>query len=418
MWFASSVLFLFPVLALTTRFGLTLIQLLMLVTCLWLSSRDKFGFYRKNFSVLTWILAGFIGFFVVSLGRMLLAGAPFSMLDGPSRVLFGLSCIGFVGMLNPRPRYFWLGLCIGAIAAGLLAMSEQFHFDGLGGVSLLRIRAEGFTHHAITFGDLSLAMGLMALCALGEFRGSRLALLPVVAVMFGLIASILSGSRGGWMALVFAIFALLRYGRDVHGQVLVRAIFIIVVALVIACLVPQTGVSGRMLEALSDIRLYFSAGNVTTSVGVRLELWKASWLMFLQHPFIGVGRDQFFDSLQLLYQQGQVTLVPNPVINSSSHNDILYFLATGGLLDFSFFVLIYGAPLIFFLRRLRNPLCPRRSEALAGLLLVLCFFDFGLTDTMFWLMMPKIFYSMMVCTLIGFCLSSTAVATSQPQSPR
>ena len=96
--------------------------------------------------------------------------------------------------------------------------------------------------------------------------------------------------------------------------------------------------------------------------------------------------------------------------NSTPHNDVLNTLVTGGLLDLSFLLLIYIAPFTFFMRTLRNGPPAAAAPALAGLLLVICFIVFGLTDVMFWLMLTKVFYATMVAVLVGFCL----VARSAP----
>ncbi|MBI3229278.1 MAG: O-antigen ligase family protein, partial [Burkholderiales bacterium] len=180
-----------------------------------------------------------------------------------------------------------------------------------------------------------------------------------------------------------------------------------IAVLALAYVVPATGVAHRVDEALSDIQRYMRNQDATTSVGIRLELWKASWMMLSDHPWLGVGRDQFRPALLALAAQGRLPLSP-ALEFSSSHNDALHFLATGGLLDFSFLLLLYGAPLVFFARVWRQAQQQadhvRAEAALAGLVLVLCFIGFGLTDVMFWLMMTKVFYVMMVGVLAGFCL--------------
>ena len=84
-------------------------------------------------------------------------------------MLFGLACIGVFYHLKPQVHHFWLGLCYGTIGAALLAL-WQVQFGGMW-------RAEGFAHHPITFGDLALAMGLMAICSLNT--SPRLRYLPV-----------------------------------------------------------------------------------------------------------------------------------------------------------------------------------------------------------------------------------------------
>lgn len=393
--FASVVMFMMPALALTTEFGMGLTLVLVVLGCAWSANKGCLPFYSSNARPLALIYAGFGGYFLVSLLRMLYFKQGLHSLDGPSHLLFCLVCIGFVVYFRPAIHGLWLGICTGAIASGAYATVERLVY----GVD----RAVGATHHAITFGDLALALGVMSLCAISEFRKTRLALLPVAGLLCGLLASVLSGSRGGWVALILLPLPLLRYGQAIHGRRIAHALVLIAALCVAIYFLPMSGVAVRMAEAGADMRLYFTHADPNSSVGARLELWKASWMMFSEHPWIGVGRDRFFDTLQVFVQQGK--LQPSPaLVYSSSHNDVLNFLATGGLLDTSFLLLMYGGPMFFFLSILKKNDGEHRTTALAGLVLVLCFIGFGFTDVMFWLMQPKVFYGMMVCTLIGFCL--------------
>jgi hypothetical protein len=56
-------------------------------------------------------------------------------------------------------------------------------------------------------------------------------------------------------------------------------------------------------------------------------------------------------------------------------------------------------------RVLQQPGTAGKTPALMGLILVLCFIAFGLTDAMFWLMTPKMYFIMFTCVLIGLCLA-------------
>jgi ADP-heptose:LPS heptosyltransferase/O-antigen ligase len=337
--------------------------------------------------------------------RMVLDKQGLNTLDGPSRLLFGLSCIGVMVKLRPSPRYFWIGLCAGTVVAAGSAL-VQVALQGME-------RAIGFTHHAITFGDLALAMGLMALCGLSEFRHTRLAWLPGLALLCGMVASILSASRGGWLALPLVLILLAVYGRHLYGRRLLILSALALALFALAFALPATGVAQRIDVGIEEVRRYLTLGDATTSVGIRLELWKASLMMFAEHPWLGVGRDNFDVVLQTLAAQGRLQQSP-ALTFSSSHNDVLNCLATGGLLDFSLLLLMYGAPLRFFLRQLRLPESGQRPLAMAGLVVVLSFIGFGLTDVMFWLMMPKVFYVMMVCSLIGMCLATQGGDGMQP----
>ncbi len=393
--YATLLMFALPALALTSPFGLMLVQLLVLFAYACLGHSGMLTVYLAQRRAVTLVAGGFVAYFVVSLVRLLVVPQGLHTLDGPFRLLLAISCIGFVGALRPRMRYFWLGLCIGTIGAAALALHDVF--------VLGMERAQAYTHHAITFGDLALALGLMALCGVSEFRKSRLAFLPIFALLCGMLASVLSGSRGGWIALILVAPALLIFGGAVHGRRIVNAMLVALLLGVLAYFIPATGIAHRVAEASSDVRLYFAHNDATTSVGIRLELWKASWLMISDHPWLGVGRDSFAQALHALVQQGRLQESP-ALLYSSSHNDMLFFGATGGLLDFSCLMLMYFGPLGFFISVLKSRDDTRRAAALCGVTLVLCYIGFGLTDVMFWLMIPKAFYGMMVCALAGFCL--------------
>ena len=67
------------------------------------------------------------------------------------------------------------------------------------------------------------------------------------------------------------------------------------------------------------------------------------------------------------------------------------------------------APLLFFVRMLNCPQASRNgatAPALAGLLLVLSYFSFGLTEVIFWSVRSCMFYALMCVLLIGLCLNT------------
>jgi O-antigen ligase len=400
---AGVLVLLLPALALTTSFGMTLVQLLILLMLGWRARGEVLPTLRRHWPMLGPYLVGCMAYFVIGLGRLVLGHLHLSSLDGPFRILLSLSCIAFVAVLRPPVRMWWIGLCIGAIGAGVVAMLETAFYVYTDGFWFGINRAEGFTHHPITFGNLALALGMLSTCAIGVFRGSRLSALPWFGLLFGLIGSLLSVSRGGWPALLVCAIPLLAYRTAVNGRAIVAALVATAVLCVAAYLVPATGVATRVEDAVSDVHNYVQNGDASTNVGIRFDLWKASWLMFIDHPLVGVGREQFYPHLRELADEHRLGLYPNPVFNSSSHNDVLHFMSTGGLLDLSTYLLMLGAPAVVYLRILRRRGDARQPLALAGLLMVLCIFTFGMTDSMFWLMTPKVMYAMFTGVLLGFC---------------
>lgn len=394
--FASNVVFLLPALALTSSFGMTLMQAVILVATIWAANKGLPAWFAENLRTIRWIAAGFAGYFIVAIVRMPFSSSGLSSLDGPFRFLVALSCIGFIGWFRPNIRHFWLGLCAGAIGAGVVAIAERTVYG-------IDHRVMGFTHHPITFGNLSLALGLMSLCAWSELRNTRWFFLPGVAVLASLVASILSGSRGGWLALGICVVLIMYYGRRIYGSHVRYVALLVPIVFAIAYFIPGTTIDTRIDNIFSDIEAYFWGGDASTSLGIRFELWKGSFLMFLDHPVFGVGRGNFQAAMDGLVQQGRIQ--PSVAVEFwHSHNDFLYFLASGGILELAFLLLFYGAPLCIFVSVLHGRRSGDPALALAGLLLVTSFIGFGLTEAMFWLMATKVFYLTMVCSLVGFCL--------------
>ncbi|MET0323179.1 MAG: glycosyltransferase family 9 protein [Duganella sp.] len=391
---AAALLFSLAALGLSSA-GLALVQLVVLI----IFARNigpVWRAYRRYWGELRAPVLAFMLYFLVSLLRMVFEPLDASAVDGPARLVFGLAFIGVIAYLRPPIRYFWLGLCLATVVAAVMAVYQV--------ASGQLPRAIGFTHHPITFGDLALASGLMAVCGLSALRGTRLAWLPALGLLCGIVASVMSSARGSWVALPLVLIPLLIYGTPLFGRRLLGVCALAAAACVLAYLVPATDVAQRLGVIHGEVVRYFTVHDVTHSVGIRLELWRASLMMFADHPWLGVGRDGFHAALQALVDAGR--LQPSLALTfSSSHNDLLHCLATGGLLDASVLVMMYAAPLIYFARQLRRADDGQHAPALAGMVLVTAFIAFGLTDVMFWLMMTKVFYVMMVCCLIGLCVA-------------
>jgi O-antigen ligase len=82
-------------------------------------------------------------------------------------------------------------------------------------------------------------------------------------------------------------------------------------------------------------------------------------------------------------------------------------LVTGGVVGFALWAAILLAPLWFFARQLgTDARAPQFAVALAGLLVVLGYFSFGLTEVIFWSVKGSMFYALMVFLLMGFCLTA------------
>lgn len=389
-------IFLLPAMALTTRVSVGLIEAAILLATigyarpLWQQRHVLFG----QSHLLIWALLLNLTVAIVSL---LSTGFEGRYMENPIKMVLAVFAIGLILLLRPRGEAFWFGLFAGSFGSTGFAIYQRF-------VQLLP-RAEGFSM-PITFGDIAMAMGLMSLASVQIFAKTRWAVLPYLSFFAGVVASILSGSRGGWLALLLSFVPLYSYGRHALGR---RSLLIIVTSVGLlgaACVVPQVGVRERILDISREITLY-NNGNPDSSVGARLEMWKGASILFIEHPVSGVGRANFNLGLNELIARGKI----NPAMEDyrHAHNELLNALATQGLFGALALIALYAAPLMFFTRQLRQA-GPHRPYALAGVLLVLSYIDFGLTQVMFAHHISAAFYAVTACVLVGLCLEQTRSA--------
>jgi O-antigen ligase len=163
----------------------------------------------------------------------------------------------------------------------------------------------------------------------------------------------------------------------------------------------------RIDQGISDIQQYMSGGETYTNVGVRLELWRGALRLIERHPLLGANPATEREELAALVAAHKVH--PYVLEFPHYHNDILQALVFGGVVG----LLVWGAtllaPFLFFVRLLNRPESAAAgvtAPALAGLLLVLSYFSFGLTEVIFWSVRSCMFYALMLFLLIGLCLNA------------
>lgn len=299
-------------------------------------------------------------------------------LDRPSRFILALPVMLLLLKLVGRVQWLWFGVVLGAILAFTLAVYERSVL-GFG-------RAQG-SQHPIMFGNIGMMLGLISFVSSMYFLAKKRYLwlaLGIVGGLCGIGASVLSASRGGWVALPLIGFFLLWQSRFLLGKkTLVGALATSVFLIVVAVAIPQTGIKDRIDEAVSDVVKYDTGVDKKTSVGLRFEMWKAALVMFKGSPFIGVGEYGSVSVKAKIVEEGTVS---KEVLGySHAHNEYINALGLNGIVGFIFLMGIYLIPLKLFLKKIRQ--YPEnwnvKSYAMAGALVPMSYMDFGLSQVMF-----------------------------------
>lgn len=322
---------------------------------------------------------------------------------------------------KPSLQYLWAGFALGAIGAAGIAFYEVFVLN-LG-------RAQG-SQHPIQFGNISLVLGMLCVPGLALAKtSSRYRVLWVVLLLVGIaggiLASFLSGSRGGWISLpILALFFFVAYQRYFSLKSKVVLIVLSMALLTALLTVPHLGVQKRVAEAKQNVSLYL-AGESRTSIGARFEMWQGAMRIFAKHPIVGVG-----DSDQ--YKVEMIDLVEAAKVHSSAlseaiaqletidfeqvrekqsidsmfghpHNELINQVAKRGVLGLITLALLYFVPLIAFYHGLKQrDNLQLQAVAAAGYVLVLSYICYGFSQVFFAHNSGVMIYATLMMVLAGY----------------
>ncbi|MFO8045044.1 MAG: O-antigen ligase family protein [Halomonas sp.] len=278
----------------------------------------------------------------------------------------------------PGVRVFWVAVCCGALGAGSIAFYER--------LILGKARASNDLN-PIIFGNLSLLLGSLSLLALlwclrrGHARSLGLALLALLAGLFGIAGSLLSGTRGGWVALPFLLILWFRTSRGLLPAAWrYSAIAALAVVFIVAVWLPSTNVAPRLAEAVTEAQ-QFQAGDSRGSVGLRLEMWRGGLTLWSEKPWLGWTESGVIQGLHALIDSGEISSRVHRY--RQLHSDVIDTGARRGLMGVATLLMLYGVPLWLFWGRLHSG-CRAETQLMAGAGLMVCvaYIDFGLSQSM------------------------------------
>lgn len=259
-----------------------------------------------------------------------------------------------------------LGVLAGAFVAG-----GQAHYD----IHVLeKGRAEGL-YSPNFIGPVAALMALYLLAGWHLLPAKARWLVPL-AVPVALWALILSGSRGGYlglmaMVLVWTVMAF-------HGGVR-RLILILALAVPVSAYLLSDQVAQRVDVAVDEVSAYLATGapeqvHGGESSAIRLEMWRAAWMAFLDHPLLGVGEGNYKEGVQPYIDQGLVDAGVGS--HGHPHNAYMSILMQRGIAGYLIFMAMLFYPLYYFLKSRRHS----PQTALLGVIHITGFAFFSITD--------------------------------------
>ncbi|EDY86289.1 O-Antigen Polymerase family [gamma proteobacterium HTCC5015] len=291
--------------------------------------------------------------------------------------------------------------CIaGAILSGFHALCEIFQWTFFGDqFSRKTWRADGVVN-AIYFGNIALMLGTISAISLYQNWQEKKWIWVFFAVngaTFGIIGSVLSLSRGGWLAGLI-LTSLFFFILLIKGKVKLLFLFslLLVSALFASYFFSHEGMLKKRFQNTYENISQFDPKNSETSIGYRLRMWLQAIENIKESPFFGSGPDSF----------AFINPDPDPSLSIESeyyhaHNDYLNTLSNTGITGFIPLVFLYSMPLLYFTRKLF--FSTSHQWPLSGACIVVLYACFSLTDVMFYRSVGTIYFLLLIPLFMILC---------------
>jgi O-antigen ligase len=349
----------------------------------------SFGFYGLSFTgLILWLfvrnqLLGndartfVIPVFVYAFGQLVLSlreQMAWPSVDSSIPFLLTVFALWLLRRYKPSADWFWSGLAVGSVGAAWFSGYQAL---------VLGVRAGGYLH-PIQFGNIALLLGVLCMVrALITLKLTWMNVLMWIGFTSGVVASVWSQTRGGWVAIVLIfIWILMHTTKQWTWLRKVTTVFVLIGS--IAILGIQFGLSklvqSRVSDAIVETMAFIDTNNQDSPVGSRLAMWRFGVQHIDDAPLLGVG------------MQGWIALRDQGIANGELsaafisqlthlHNEYLDSVIKQGFIGLALLLVLYLGPMVLFFRPYLNAIDVEvKSLAMVGMVVPMMYMDFGLTQ--------------------------------------
>lgn len=403
-WLVAS----FPILCLAYGKGYQLAPILLLIAALFFCTQFKYIQYTRQ---VKWLLGTFMAYFGTYVFSLVIHGGKLSDLDDVSRIIMALPIFLLLLRYPPKCSVIINSIAIGSLIAGITAFICVYYFG----------QGRAFTNNSALFflkgympiqsGDMAMTLGVMSMTISVYYLKEKQYLgmaLTLIAAAFGITASFLSGSRGGWIFLPLAILYLVFDNRQLFTKksIISTALFVSVILLGLTKFTSITNDLNHTLrlgEAIENITT-FQKGNSNSSLGVRFELWKSAMYTVQEHPFLGAGYEERLNLRKQWENEDKINLIP-AFFESHSHNQYLEDVTVRGLIGLSGLLALFIVPLAIFIRNTQSTSNQHQVINQCGVVSIILMMGYCLSQSYFKHNSGVIFYPIMTVILAAMSIT-------------
>ncbi len=333
------------------------------------------GIYFKHWHIWYYILVAYL---IIQIFVNLVSKSPYHSLDAVRRqewIIVLLPLILAAPLTKKREENLLKVLFISGAVLGLVGIvqtytgSRLFHPDELWQRGFL-YRNEGNFRGILTYAGWQVPVSIVIFTYAFMLPSSSFQRIAVVTGLCTLFGGYLNLSRSMWIGLFVSYPILLIYLPRVRSRVFLHTIIVLLFWVILFH--PETYVTPDMRLSLNsdEERDIANADEVN-----RKALFEAAKAIFVKHPVLGIGRDNFLEYGQKYYpyftERAKET-------GSHPHNDIVNMFVSGGILGGLSWLILWGSCIYYLIRNLRigderNPIM-----ILGALLMLVCFLAGGL----------------------------------------
>jgi len=327
--------------------------------------------YKEEKYILA-ILSGFFIVFLVSSTLNHWGRSGVYAIGTEIRFLFVIPIYYLVRRIVHAEKYLLAGAVLGALVGGMQGILDVYYFD--------LARAWGIYGH-LFIGPITLLMVSCVVPAMRVHKANKIVwVVSAIIGVIGLLGVALSTARSAYLGVIVLGFLTIVY--YFHSKIM--ALIIILFSVVIATsYLGDSRIYERVNRGFKQADAYFlslekypnqPAKYSMGSIGIRLEMWRATKYFFAESPWFGVGRFNYAVKIKELAKAGLVS--PKIANTPHAHNVFFNELDEKGIFGLITTILILYYPLYVFIRT-RNA---SRDSAFAGIILIIAITIFSLTE--------------------------------------
>ena len=343
-------------------------------------------------------------YFLVSLFFIFFHGEKIKLIDNPLRAFLFLSVIIFIVYSSLKFDILLYSIPLGSFISGVVALYQYY---------ILSLESAFYNQMKIQSGDMAMSLGLFSFSIAFYFldvKKSKLALFSVGCGIFGVLASILSFARGGWIGVpILLLILIFLYRHLLSKKLLLGGItFLCIISVV---LTVNNKFVNRLSEAQYELKLYLSGDDKVSSIGERLDMWKIGSKAFLEHPISGWSLKELDYYKKDLSDKNIVTKAS--ISFSHLHNQFIDESVKKGIVGGVAILGVFFLPLYVFYTKQKNKQNNKRIKFITtlGIVHILSTMSYCVTQAFISHNSGNIFYFFVLFLFYAFMVNESATTS-------